>query len=275
MLYWAFVAGYTCFQLLGGLYGQRLGARRAFTVIGLIAFLSVILTPTAPSFLSGSALFAVLMTAQLLLGIAQAPVFPVSGRGARKLVSRGPLVARAGAAGNVHELGCRVDSADDRAFDAIFRVARRHSVDQLAGAVRCCACRAWYGRSTPREHAGVSAAEPRRVGRCRAGRGGPDRLAKSSRQVAPQPQRASGDVLLHVHELCFLSSVGLVFSVPGPAAALHGAARRMAGGFAAARRRSRRRTGRQHRCVAVHPLRTALGIPAGASRSGCPSPDCC
>jgi ACS family glucarate transporter-like MFS transporter len=74
----AFVLGYAAFQLPGGLFGQRVGARAAFTIFGLVAFLAVIMTPAAPFWLSGTTLFVALLSAQLLLGFSQGGIFPVS-----------------------------------------------------------------------------------------------------------------------------------------------------------------------------------------------------
>jgi MFS transporter, ACS family, glucarate transporter len=74
----AFVIGYAIFQMPGGVLGQRLGARLTFVVIGLLAFIATIATPIAPAFLSGSALFIALLTAQLVLGLSQGAIFPVS-----------------------------------------------------------------------------------------------------------------------------------------------------------------------------------------------------
>jgi len=77
-LEWAFVLGYASFQLPGGVIGQRLGARRMFTAISLVAFCATILTPLAPVALAGSALLVALLSLQLVLGLAQGPIFPVS-----------------------------------------------------------------------------------------------------------------------------------------------------------------------------------------------------
>jgi len=77
-LEWAFVLGYAAFQLPGGVIGQRLGARRIFTVISLVAFFATILTPLAPVVLAGTALLVTLLLLQLVLGLAQGPIFPVS-----------------------------------------------------------------------------------------------------------------------------------------------------------------------------------------------------
>jgi hypothetical protein len=44
----AFVVGYALFQLPGGIFGQRQGARRTFVIIGLPCFLATIAMPLAP-----------------------------------------------------------------------------------------------------------------------------------------------------------------------------------------------------------------------------------
>ncbi|HUD87125.1 MAG TPA: MFS transporter, partial [Xanthobacteraceae bacterium] len=74
----AFVWGYAIFQLPGGIFGQRLGARRTFVIIGLTAFLATIATPIVPNFFTGQPLFVALLVAQLLLGFSQGAIFPVS-----------------------------------------------------------------------------------------------------------------------------------------------------------------------------------------------------
>jgi MFS transporter, ACS family, glucarate transporter len=77
-LEWAFVLGYAAFQFPGGVIGQRLGARFMFTGIGVVAFLATVLTPLAPIVLNGLALFVVLLALQLVMGLAQGSIFPVS-----------------------------------------------------------------------------------------------------------------------------------------------------------------------------------------------------
>jgi len=74
----AFVVGYAFFQVPGGVFGQRVGARRAFVSIGLLAFFAMAATAIAPSVFAAQAVFVALLAAQLLLGIAQGAIFPVS-----------------------------------------------------------------------------------------------------------------------------------------------------------------------------------------------------
>ena len=74
----AFVIGYAIFQMPGGVLGQRVGARRTFVIIGLLAFAATLATPIVPTFLGGSGLFVALLLAQLVLGLSQGAIFPVS-----------------------------------------------------------------------------------------------------------------------------------------------------------------------------------------------------
>ncbi|MEA3196786.1 MAG: hypothetical protein QOF32_838, partial [Gammaproteobacteria bacterium] len=78
LIEWAFVLGYALFQVPGGIFGQRQGARRTFVIIGVAAFLATIATPLAPYWLGGLSLFGALLLAQLLLGCSQGAIFPVS-----------------------------------------------------------------------------------------------------------------------------------------------------------------------------------------------------
>jgi MFS transporter, ACS family, glucarate transporter len=77
-LEWAFVLGYTLFQFPGGLIGQRVGARIMFTVISSVAFIATVLTPLSPVILHGTLLFVALFGLQLVCGLAQGAIFPVS-----------------------------------------------------------------------------------------------------------------------------------------------------------------------------------------------------
>ena len=74
----AFVVGYTLFQFGGGVAGQRWGARRTLVVIGMATVGCIVMTVFAPEAFSGTWLFILLCVAQFLMGIAQAPTFPVS-----------------------------------------------------------------------------------------------------------------------------------------------------------------------------------------------------
>ena len=76
-LQWAFVAAYGFFQIPGSIWGQRIGARLALSITGVVAILACAALPLAPLFFSGTALFVVMFLSQFLLGLAHAPFFPV------------------------------------------------------------------------------------------------------------------------------------------------------------------------------------------------------
>jgi ACS family glucarate transporter-like MFS transporter len=77
-LEWAFVLGYAAFQLPGGVIGQRVGARRMFIAVSSVAFLATILTPLAPTVFADGTLLAALVMLQVLLGLSQGAIFPLS-----------------------------------------------------------------------------------------------------------------------------------------------------------------------------------------------------
>lgn len=73
----AFTTAYALAQLPGGVLGQKLGARATYVLCGGLGLAATIATPLAPALLTGTTLFVVLLAAQALLGMAQAPVFPM------------------------------------------------------------------------------------------------------------------------------------------------------------------------------------------------------
>jgi len=159
----AFVIGYALFQLPGGLIGQRLGARRALTLFGLAAFVAVMMIPVAPEFLGGTALFMVLVAAQLLLGAAQGGVFPVSSGVFETWfpVRQWSLVQGA------QSMGLNLGSAITPPLIAALMLSagwQRALVWSSIPAILIIALWAWYARDTPREHRAVSTAELSELG---------------------------------------------------------------------------------------------------------------
>ena len=73
-----FTIGYAVFQIPVGIFAERWGARGALVLMGLLAVAAMIATPLAPSLFTGTALFAGLLSLQVLLGVSQAATFPVS-----------------------------------------------------------------------------------------------------------------------------------------------------------------------------------------------------
>lgn len=157
-LEWAFVLGYAAFQFPGGVIGQRLGARLTFTLIGSVAFLATVLTPLAPRLLHGSALFLMLFALQLLMGLAQAGIFPV-GSGVMEAWFRPekwPIIQ------GVQTMGMQFAAAATPPIVALLMSSvgwQKALLWPALPAVFVIALWAWYGRNTPNQHPSVSAAE--------------------------------------------------------------------------------------------------------------------
>lgn len=159
----AFVLGYAIFQLPGGIIGQRLGARLTFVVIGVAAFLATFAMPLVPDFFQGSALFVALLGVQLVLGLSQGAIFPISAGvfeawfpAKRWALVQGLQTAALG-------LGAAVTPPL-----IVYLMGRlgwqRGLVWASLPAVALVALWAWYGRNTPREHPAISPRELAEIG---------------------------------------------------------------------------------------------------------------
>jgi len=159
----AFVVGYCIFQLPAGLFGQRFGARTAYTLFGIVAFAAVMATPAAPAILGGAALFAVLLGAQFVLGVAQAGIFPVSNG-----VFEAWFPARQWAlALGTQNMGLNLGAALTPPLIAVLMTTlgwQQALAWSALPSVLLIGLWAWYARDTPREHPSVSAAELAELG---------------------------------------------------------------------------------------------------------------
>ena len=159
----AFVLGYGLFQLPGGIFGQRYGARRTFVVIGLLAFAAMIATAVAPNLAHGQSLFFVLLAAQLTLGVAQAAIFPVS---AGIFEAWFPPRHWAMVQG-LQSMGLQVGAAMTPPLVASLMAAAGWQYALLVTtlpAIAFIASWGWYGRNSPAEHPSVSAQELAEIG---------------------------------------------------------------------------------------------------------------
>ena len=77
----AFAWGYAAFQFPGGLWGERVGARRALTIIAMLWGGCNLLTGFVPgrALASPAVTMSALIALRALMGAAQAPLFPVTG----------------------------------------------------------------------------------------------------------------------------------------------------------------------------------------------------
>jgi ACS family glucarate transporter-like MFS transporter len=162
-LFDAFILGYTIMQFPGGLLGQRYGARATFVVIGLVAFAAMLVTPLAPVLFTGAALLAVLLAAQLVLGLAQGPIFPVSAGVFEAWFRpvRWPLVQ------GVQSMGLQLGAALASLLIARLMTSfgwQRALLWTTLPALAVIVWWGWYARNTPAEHPGVSAEELAELG---------------------------------------------------------------------------------------------------------------
>ncbi len=169
----AFVWGYAIFQLPGGIFGQRLGARRTFVIIGLTAFLATLATPLLPAFCTGTALFIALFAAQALLGCSQGAIFPVSGGVFEAWFppNRWSFVQ------GLQTMGLGLGAALTPPLIVWLMTTfgwQPALIWTSLPALALIAVWAWYGRDTPREHASVSPQELEEIG-------GKDPLAEEAR----------------------------------------------------------------------------------------------
>jgi MFS transporter, ACS family, glucarate transporter len=163
LIEWAFVLGYGLFQLPGGIFGQRVGARRTIVIIGIGAFLATVATPLAPYALSGPGLFAALLLLQLLLGCSQAAIFPVSAGVFEVWFPPRRWAFVQGFQTMGLGLGAAVTPPLISHLMSAFGWQQALLWTSLP-AVVLIAVWAWYGRNSPREHASVSAQELAEIG---------------------------------------------------------------------------------------------------------------
>jgi MFS transporter, ACS family, glucarate transporter len=163
LIEWAFVVGYGLFQVPGGIFGQRQGARRTFVIIGIAAFLATIATPLAPYWLNGPSLFGALLLAQLLLGCSQGAIFPVSAGVFEVWFPPRHWTSVQG----LQTMGLSLGAALTPPLIASLMLVMGWQQALLwtsLPAIGLIAVWAWYGRNTPREHPSVTAVELAEIG---------------------------------------------------------------------------------------------------------------
>src|ERR1700676_5047965 len=163
LIEWAFVLGYGLFQLPGGIFGQRQGARRTFVIIGLAAFLATVATPLTPYWLTGAGLFAVLLLLQLLLGCSQAAIFPVSAGVFEVWFPRRSWASVQGLQTMGLSLGAALTPPLIANLMSVMGWQRALLWASLP-AIVLISVWAWYGRNTPREHPAVTPEELEEIG---------------------------------------------------------------------------------------------------------------
>ena len=154
----AFIAGYAACQLPAGLVGEHFGARRTLVYAGLLSIAAMLAMPAAPTLLHGDALFVAMLLAQLLLGVSQSVVWPVSAG----VISRWfpstqwPFVL------GLQTMSLSIASMVTPPLTSHLMVSHGWQcafVIATLPAIPLAILWGWFGRNTPREHARVTAAE--------------------------------------------------------------------------------------------------------------------
>jgi MFS transporter, ACS family, glucarate transporter len=205
-LFDAFILGYTIMQFPGGLLGQRLGARLTFVLIGLLAVAAMLVTPLAPLLCTGAALLAVLLLAQLVLGLAQGPIFPVSTGVFEAWFSTDKWSLVQG----VQSMGLQIGAALAPLLIAPLMSAygwQRAIVWTTVPAIAVIAGWGWYARNRPTEHAHVSVTELAELGTTA---GAPAGVTISWRRV--RQLLANRDLLLLTLSYLFMNYVYYLLS---------------------------------------------------------------
>lgn len=160
---WAFVLAYGLLQFPGGLLGQRLGSHRTLTVLLLLAVAASLVMPLAPYAFRGTALFITLFLSQLMLGIVHAPFMPTCAGVMEAWLPAGRWALAQG----LHTLGMQVGAAIAPPILVVLITALGWQPALMFASLPpllLIALWAWYARSTPREHASVTAAELAELG---------------------------------------------------------------------------------------------------------------
>ena len=159
----AYLVTYTAFQLPGGVFGQWLGARKALVITGIVGLVATLATPVAPLLFAGTALAAVLLCSRLVVGAAQAPLFPIS----TGVIEAWFPVGQWGCPNGLQTAGLHLGSAVATPLIALMMEAygwKRALVWTSLPALLLIGLWAWYGRNRPADHPAVSGAELAELG---------------------------------------------------------------------------------------------------------------
>ncbi len=159
----AFVLGYALFQMPGGIFGQHWGARRTFVVIGTMALFAMTATSVLPALMAGAGLFTAMLGAQLVLGVSQAAIFPVSAGVFESWFPAHRWAFVQGLQTMGLQLGAAVTPPLIASLMHAFGWQQALFWATLPG-IGLIALWAWYGRDSPREHRGVTAPELAEIG---------------------------------------------------------------------------------------------------------------
>jgi ACS family glucarate transporter-like MFS transporter len=156
----AFAWGYAAFQFPGGLLGDRIGARRALTILLVLWAILNLLVALVPRHTAGTAeAVAILFALRFLMGAGQAPLFPIIGGGT---TGRWFPVSGWALPNALQNFGATFGAAATGPLISWVMTAagwRDSFVLTAPSAVLCGGLWWWYVRDRPGQHSGVNQAE--------------------------------------------------------------------------------------------------------------------
>jgi ACS family glucarate transporter-like MFS transporter len=154
----AFLTTYTLMQIPAGALGERFGARRTFLAVGIVGLCATLATPLLPVVFNGTAIFVALLITQGVLGVSQAPVFPVSAA----VIETWFPVNRWAVANGFQTSGMLLGGAVTPLLIVALTqwIGWRGALLSIAPLVLLTfAAWGWYGRNSPEEHPSVTKEE--------------------------------------------------------------------------------------------------------------------
>jgi len=158
LLLTAFMLTYTVFQIPGGLFGQKVGARAGTVACILLSTFGTAAFAAAPYLAAGALLFALLFAARLVIGVAQGPLFPINAG----LVQAWFPPRRWSLMNGLQVMGLSLGAAATPPIVAFLTARAGWQIGVFATCVPGALLAAlwwWLVRDTPREHPSVNAAE--------------------------------------------------------------------------------------------------------------------
>ncbi len=157
----AFAWGYAAFQFPGGFLGDRIGARRAITILLLLWAALNLLVALIPRTTAGAAttVLTLLFALRFLMGAAQAPLFPIIGAGT---TGRWFPVSGWALPNALQNFGATFGAAATGPLISWLMAAfgwRSSFLLTAPSALLCAWLWWWYVRDRPAEHPGVNRAE--------------------------------------------------------------------------------------------------------------------
>jgi MFS transporter, ACS family, glucarate transporter len=157
-LFTAYLIVYMAFQLPGGIFGEWLGARKALVITGLVGFAAAMATPLVPLVLAGAAMLFALLVARIALGLAHAPLFPIS----TGVFERWFPVGHWGLPNGLQTSGLQFGSAAATPLIAVLMQTygwKNALLWTSLPALLLVVLWSWYGRNSPAEHPRVTKEE--------------------------------------------------------------------------------------------------------------------